>query len=133
MIYQHDIVTFQKFDWTSPDETVQISWPITRMLYDIGNGKLKFQAVVAEIDKDFVENWLVKREPDMEYVRSLPDAQLIVPVLGAWMPRKSVVLIDGTHRYMARYLQKRKTIPYILLAVEDWLPYATITGDLSTC
>lgn len=122
----------QFFDWQSADGKCQITFSVTRMLDDIISGKLATEVLVASLDTDFDSTWIVQRDLNAKHVMTImrDEATLNSPVLGVWMPNGSVLLIDGSHRYMARYLLHKPTIDYMLIALNDWKPYATITGDL---
>lgn len=125
------ITTTQQFDWTSPKSNCHVSFQVTRMLTDIASGKLPYDEITSPIDKDFALNWVNKRELNLRYIRNLTHWQLIKPVLGVWLPSGSVLLIDGSHRYMGLYLRGYKTIDNYIVGYVDWQPYATITGDIS--
>lgn len=122
------IGVIEQFDWTSPDECTRISFRVTAMLGDIAKGKLTVARVTTLIDTDFVDTWVAKRDLNMTHVAMMSNARLNVPVLGAVMPDEDVLLIDGSHRMMARRMRGETTIEYNLVAPQDWLPYATITG-----
>ena len=121
-------VKIELFDWTSPDEQTTIQFRVTEMLFAIGLGKLQAEHVTTVLDRKFCEEWLSKRELDVVYAQSLSPERLQVPVLGAWMPDQTVTLIDGGHRYLSLYLKQHIYIDYLLVALEDWQPYATIKG-----
>lgn len=125
------MLRIEVFDWTLPDEQTTISWQVTAMQLAMHSGRLKYKSVLAQLDPTFAREWLIKRELNMNYVRSLKSPRLREPVLGACMPDKdkTVVLIDGSHRYYRRYLDGCTVVPYRLILPEDWLPYAEIKGQ----
>ena len=118
------------FDWTSPDEKTNIRFHITEMQFAIQEGRLIGEHVMAKLDGEFARRWLTLRELNMNYVRNLPPERILNPVFGAQMPdpEHSVVLIDGSHRYMRRYLDGNYTVPYLLFTEEQWKPFAEIKG-----
>lgn len=123
------VTTIEYFDWTSPDGKTSITFRVTDMLNAISTGTLRAQRVTTRIDTEFVELWLVKRELSDRLIARMTPERRNEPVLGAWMPDGSVLLIDGSHRYMARYLEGLDEIDYNLIAYDDWQGYATIMGE----
>jgi hypothetical protein len=118
----------EQFDWASPDGKTQATFNVTEMLSAITDGKLKANRITTRIDTTFVEDWLVKRELNMPLCHRMGVSRQAIPVLGVCMPDDSVLLIDGSHRYMAKYLNGDDTIDYMLVANGDWQRFATITG-----
>lgn len=122
------IGVIEQFDWTSPDERTRISFRVTAMLGDIASGKLRVKRITTYLDVDFADTWVAKRDLNPAHIAALSNARLNVPVLGVWMPDGDVLLVDGSHRYMARRLRGETLIDYYTVALPDWQPYATITG-----
>ena len=120
----------ERFDWASPDGKTQARFNVTEMLNAIAKGKLKANRITARIDTTFVEDWLVKRELNMPLCHRMGISRMTIPVLGVWMPDSTVLLIDGSHRYMAKYLNGDDTIDYMLIANGDWQRFAQIEGEL---
>jgi hypothetical protein len=123
------LVAIQWFDWTSPNERCCITFPISRMLNDIAEGFLPFTPQhVALTDQGFQS--VISREPDMAYVLGLSYDQCQVPVLFAKLG-ETYILIDGTHRYVASTIRGLDSIPAMLLAEKDWMPYVKIKGNIA--
>ena len=127
-IYQ--LRRLERFDWTSPDGNASARFRVTEILDAIAKGGLKAQLVTTAIDTTFVEDWLVKRELNMPLCHRMGVSRMTIPVLGVWMPDGTVLLIDGSHRYMAKYLNGDDTIDYMLIANGDWQRFAQIEGEL---
>ena len=120
----------ERFDWTSPDGNARARFRVTEILDAIAKGGLKAQLVTTALDTTFVEDWLVKRELNMPLCHRMGVSHMTIPVLGVWMPDGTVLLIDGSHRYMAKYLNGDDTIDYMLIANGDWQRFAQIEGEL---
>ena len=103
---------------------------VTEILDAIAKGGLKAQLITTAIDTTFVEDWLIKRELNMLLCHRMGVSRMAIPVLGVWMPDGTVLLIDGSHRYMAKYLNGDDTIDYMLIANGDWQRFAQIEGEL---
>ncbi len=116
----------ETFEWTSEDEKTQISFEVTKMLDEIAAGRLKADHVTTEINETFITTWLSKRELNPLRIVSISRSRLDEPVLGVWMD-DAVLLIDGGHRYLARYALGLKTVDYLLVAESDWRPFSTET------
>lgn len=129
MKLQPIILRIETFNWTSEDGKTTIAFPVTKMLSEISVGRLKVDRVTTEISEPFIVNWLSKRELNLKHVSSLSLERLDEPVLGAWMA-DDVLLIDGSHRYLARYVMGFKTIDYLLVSEPDWRPFVTETSRL---
>lgn len=120
----------QRFDWQSEDAGVSISFDVTAMLRDITAGRLVAELVTAPLDETFALTWVSKRDLNFSYCNTMSPVRRNIPVLGAWMPDGTVLLIDGSHRYWARYSRGENEIDYLLIREKDWKPYATIKGEL---
>jgi hypothetical protein len=118
----------EQFDWLSPEGETSISFRVTAMLADITSGRLPAADVTTELSVEFADTWVSQRELNLEYVRGMSDARRNMPVLGVCMPDETVLLIDGSHRYMARRMHGDTTVDYKLVALGAWEPYATIKG-----
>lgn len=116
----------QQFDWTSEDNKHHISFAVTDMLNALKQGTLPFATATVPIDATFAETWCKLRIDNEYYCRNMSQAQMDRPVLGVWMPDETVLLIDGSHRYMARYWHSLPTIDYVLIA-EGWQRFAKET------
>lgn len=123
------IIILEQFDWTSTDGKTSITFRITEMLGAIAAGQLKTDLITSPLDANFARQWLIKRDLNEYYCRNMSLRRLDQPVLGVWMPDKTVLLIDGSHRYMARYYSGQTTVDYHLVALADWQSYATISGQ----
>lgn len=122
------VLTFAEvFTWTAPDNTQTIYFSIDPLLAGIANGTIPYDSVEAVLDQGWVNAWLVQRELNMRHVSALTQEQIDEPVLGAWMDGGSVLLIDGSHRYMARFLRGLPTVRWHILHQAEWKRYATIT------
>lgn len=123
----------EQFDWESNDKQTTMSFPVTHMLQAIKSGKLKAQRTIAAMDLDFAFNVVSKRDIRNSVINNMTNLRYNEPVLGVWMPDQSVILVDGSHRYMARALNHEQEITYDLLLMPDWMPYATIKGRWPPC
>src|SRR5574337_769114 len=73
------------------------------------------------IEPDFAENCIAKaRGVDMDRINSLTKERLSEPVIGCTLTDGSVLLVDGNHRYMRRYLDGYKTVDYFLFPESLW-------------
>ena len=124
------VTTTECFDWVSPEGKTQVHFNVTEILEAIAEGSLKANRITTLIDTTFVEDWLVKRELNMPLCHRMGVSRMTIPVLGVWMPDGTVLLIDGSHRYMAKYLNGDDTIDYMLIANGDWQRFAQIEGEL---
>jgi hypothetical protein len=120
----------QLFDWQSEDNKCRITFDVTRMLCDIAIGKLPYESVTSLMDDNFARKWVLQRDIHPRRVATFTQAELDTPVLGVWMKDATVLLIDGSHRYAARWIKHLPLITWHLVALADWQPYATITGEL---
>jgi hypothetical protein len=123
------IITIERievFDWTSPDEVTSVHFPITIMLRAIAKGQVPYERITAQLDPEFARIWISRRDINIPYCLALPKKRRDEPVLGCWMADDTVLLVDGSHRYMARYLRKETTIDYIILKEVDWKPFAIL-------
>ena len=120
----------QTFDWTNEEGTVSISLDITRMLEAIDKGELQVEKLTALLDRSFAEMWISRRDINLSYVFNMSPLYRDKPVLGAWLPDETVLLIDGSHRYTRRYKDNLETVDYNLVSLNDWPKYATIKGEL---
>ena len=123
------LVVEQVFSWTDPDGTRTIDFYIDPLLTGIIDGSIPFDTAEVVIDPVWVKEWLVKRDLDPVHLGSLTDDQIDTPVLGAWMEDGSVLLIDGSHRYMARYILAKPTVRYFLLGKDAWQKHAVIVRN----
>lgn len=123
----------KRFDWTAENGQCHITFAVTEMLSAIADGKLPYDAVTSPIDWEFVQTWIVKRDIFVSKVRAIMRDKVALdkPVLGAYTPNNTVLLIDGSHRYMARYMLDRSTIDYHIVRQDFWTIFATIQGDLN--
>jgi hypothetical protein len=117
----------QSFAWTSEDQKEHITFDVTAMLDAIRDKTLSVEAVTTALDANFAETWVTKRDLNNYYCRNMSLRQMKSPVLGVWMLDGSVLLIDGSHRYMARYYAGYTEIDYLLVAYGDWQGFAQIT------
>lgn len=117
----------ETFDWISEDAQTRVRFPITAMLAAMVDKTLNYETLTTRISATFVLAWLVSRV-DTTNFRPISEPRLGEPVLGAWMPDRSILLIDGSHRYYARYQRGLETIDYNVLLEEDWQRFATIRG-----
>ncbi len=116
----------ETFEWMSEDGKTQTSFEVTKMLDEIAAGRLKVDHVTTEINEAFITTWLLKRDLNKFHVASISRPRLDEPVLGVWMD-DAILLIDGGHRYLARYAVGLRTVDYLLVAESDWRPFATET------
>lgn len=121
------LVFEQVFTWNDPSGKRALDFFIEPLLVGIYAGSIPYEELEVTLDPTWVGEWLVKRELDLVHVAALTQAQIDVPVLGAWMDDGSVLLIDGGHRYMARYLHRLPTVTYHILAEASWRKHAIIT------
>jgi hypothetical protein len=124
------VVLFETFSWKSPDGKTSGTFDVTRMLRDIEMRQLSFDNIMTQLDKNFAETWVAKRDINMEYCIQMSLKRRNTPVLGVWMPDGSVLLIDGSHRYMSRFLFDEPTVEYNIVRYPLWRPYAKIRGKL---
>lgn len=101
------------------------------MLSAIANKQLAVQAVITPLDREFANKWLPLRELNMDYVHNMPKSQFDKPVLDVWLPDGTALLIDGSHRYMARVINNKRAIAHHIIAFSDWQSFAQIEGNLS--
>ena len=127
---RYELVFLQRFDWDSEDGKCHICFRVSEMLNAIAEGKLRYEEVRSPLDVVFARNWVSKRDIRLNRIMAMTTTELNSPVLGVWMPDGSVLLVDGSHRYMARYRLHRDYIDWHLIALGDWQAYATITGEL---
>jgi hypothetical protein len=120
----------ERFDWQSPDASASMTIKVTEMLADIAAHKLVYEAVTTHVDDKFAHTWLTQRSLNMHHIKRLTPERLAQPVLGITMPDATVLLIDGSHRYAARWIKHMPTVDYHLVRDPLWRPYATIRGDL---
>ena len=121
------IAFIQIFDWESEDKKHKITFQVTDMLRAIVSGKLKAELVTSPIDANFAEQWCKLRIDNHYYCKNMAQKKMDEPVLGVWMDDNTVLLIDGSHRYMARYYAGYATVDYMLVAYGDWQGYAKET------
>lgn len=119
-------IKIELFDWTSPDRETSIRFAVTSLSYAMANGQVPFEHVTTALDSEFARIWLPQRELNKDLCANMTKRRRDEPVLGAWMPDGTVLLIDGSHRYMARYLHHEETIDYYLVKYADWKPFATL-------
>lgn len=119
------------FDWTSEDKTSNFSIDVTRLNSMILAGQISCQKITAVVDDNFVRNHLFAREPNAKTVSMVMDdkLRLDVPVLGLWYG-PSIILADGTHRYIARWLRHLPTIDYILVEDPLWRQFLLSSTNL---
>ena len=108
------------FYWTHRDKSISISFFINEILFDISAKSLPYEEVLVEIEEDFAKNTLMKQDYDLLHCLSLSEERLKEPVIGCYWADNSVILIDGTHRYIRHYMDRRKTIVYRLIKYQDW-------------
>jgi hypothetical protein len=117
----------EAFTWESEDKSRSIRFDITTMLAAIAHGVLPYGKCETELDREFAREWLPLRDLDMDRLVALQtDPKLHEPCLGVRMIDDTVLLIDGSHRYMARYLLNLPDVLYHIIEYNDWQPYATV-------
>jgi hypothetical protein len=130
-------IIYQRFDWTSEDGEVEITFQVSQMLVEMRANRLPYETLTTQLDREFAKRWLPERDLNFGYIQSLSprgDAKTYnAPVLGVRWIDDSVILIDGSHRYMARFLHSEPTIDYQIVAYKDWQPYATVTRGTLPC
>jgi len=119
------------FDWTSEDTRTTIRFSVSEMLTQIARRALPCREITTPIDANWATTWLPKRDPKIEYAMGLSPERAAEPVLGVWMPDETVLLIDGTHRYMNRFMWGHDTIDWLVVTDPDWRAYAIITGPIA--
>lgn len=121
-------IILERFDWESPDQRTRISFRVTEMLLAISTGRLRHEFVTSPLNREFAEEWIQHCEINLDRVNNMTIERKNTPVLGAWYPDKTVILIDGSHRFWRRYLDREEWVDYCLVEFEDWRQYATIEG-----
>jgi hypothetical protein len=96
---------------------------VTALLEAIKSYSVPAERISTYLDRAFAEKWVAGRALHMDYVRSMTEEQRKAPVLGVRMPDGGVLLIDGSHRYMACYLAGDETIDYVLVEHPYWTPF----------
>ncbi len=116
----------EMFQYNGDGPAPPMLFRVSALAHKLIAGEVGFIHVTSPIDKEFATKWITQRDLNMTYVHNMPPLWLDDPVLGVEMPDNTVLLIDGSHRYMARYLAKLPTIDYFIVPRPLWLPYATI-------
>jgi hypothetical protein len=127
--YAHTfLLRVEEFSWTNEEGDLSITFHVTELLFAISQGKVQVEPVRTPLDTTFAERWLSQRSLSYATIATLSRQRMDEPVLGVGMPDGTVLLIDGSHRYMARHLKGLPTVDYnIVWQPSTWLPYATIT------
>lgn len=119
----------EKFDWISPDEPKQFTFDTSAILQAIELGALNPRRFIVALDKQFARETLPLRGLDVSYAQSLSKTRAAEPVLGVItsMHRDlpTILLIDGTHRYYARYLRNKPDVRYLAFSWQELSPYIT--------
>jgi len=125
----------QVFDWTSPDGKQSIKFNATEMLRAVKRGELKHSCVLVHLDRKWVEEWVLPHSIDpqgMEYIKTMTEAQMSKPILAVEMADHGVLVIDGRHRYVARYLANKPYVTMMVVYHPRWHRYAIFTPPLNS-
>jgi hypothetical protein len=125
------LLPHETFDWTSPDQKVRIIFYVTPLLKAIENGSVVAERHSALLDPEWAKAWLTPDRVNADYALSLPRKRLAEPLLGAWMPHGTMLLIDGSHRYYERLRLNMQHFDVHIVPYPDWRRFAIITGDLT--
>ena len=117
----------EQFDWESESGKINIVFNVTALLSAVAAMAIPFEKIKTPLDRNFAREWLPKRGLEMDRVRTMTPKRMAEPVLFACMLNLTVLLIDGTHRYYARYLRGKPDVRGILLQPAVWGPFAKIT------
>jgi hypothetical protein len=121
---------FEIFTWRSPDDETELTFAVTPLLSALKRGVVPYDLVHAILDREWAATWLVQRDLNLSFVKRLAQnrpARYYDPVLGITMKNGSVLLIDGSHRYMAHYLNGEETIDYHIIPHGSWSSFANTT------
>jgi hypothetical protein len=126
---QTEIKMGEVFTWTPDNGKCTVLFMVSSILEAIRRKKIRHKRALTPLDSDFAVGVLTKRELDLDWIHNMSETRLEEPVLCAYWHDGTVILIDGSHRYMALYLAQKPTISCYLIDYEDWQPYAFIFGN----
>lgn len=106
----------QIFTWKSPDEKTEIRFAVSDILAAMAAGNIAYETITTPVEKSFARFLAASREPDRAYAERLSEDAYNEPVLFVLLPEGSHLLIDGTHRYYAKYLRALPTIDAFVVA-----------------
>jgi hypothetical protein len=118
----------QRFDWISEDKETEIHFMVTDLLDDMNSGAVAFERLQAPIDPDWAAAWLIKRDLYLSRILAIRNIPALYqePLLGVTMPNNTVLLIDGSHRYMARLLEGETMNFWHIVHHEDITDFYTV-------
>lgn len=124
-------VRIQHFTWNDPDSPRQIEFYVTEMIEAMLLGELPYEKCRAALNAEWAAEWLPQRDLNMNYVRSIAEPKLSTPMLGVRLndADDSVLIIDGSHRYMARYLAKKEDYLLMIIPYPAWRRYSKETRN----
>lgn len=114
------------FDWTSEDQSQRLRFYVSEMREAIAQGRLKYETLEAYLDPEWLKTWLLQRDLDIQYcftLAKLPE-RLKKPLLGVRMEDQTILLIDGSHTYMARYLANCQSCLWHIVDLPLWKAFS---------
>lgn len=118
----------QVFTWLDPDNAAVWAFDVQGLQDALEANLLSFSTFNVPIDFEWARTWLPKRITDETLCQTMPDDRRREPILAVWLTAKGikgqVLIIDGSHRYMANVLAGAKSIWHNVVHFPDWQAFA---------